>query len=253
MSYTAFQDLTRGVPFTSSLPTANGGPVVSYSISPTLPAGLLFNTTTAVISGTPLVITNSNTYTITATNSGGSASTSVSFAVNKAALVISVNNKEKVISNPDPAFNVSYNGFVLNEDETVLNGSLTLSRAPGETPGTYSISATGITSSNYSITFVAGTLTIIVGDSEGDGVRDPSDNCPTTANPDQADTDADGVGDVCDNAPNIQEVFSAQGYRNDWRGTYKNSSNPLPAASYYYIIELNTGEEPITGWMYITY
>ncbi|MCG5643178.1 thrombospondin type 3 repeat-containing protein [Flavobacteriaceae bacterium LSUCC0859] len=52
---------------------------------------------------------------------------------------------------------------------------------------------------------------------------------------------------------NGQEVFSAQGYRNDWRGTYKNSSNPLPAASYYYVVELNTGEEPITGWMYITY
>ncbi|MDA9363964.1 gliding motility-associated C-terminal domain-containing protein [Flavobacteriaceae bacterium] len=52
---------------------------------------------------------------------------------------------------------------------------------------------------------------------------------------------------------NGQEVFSAQGYRNDWRGTYKNSQNPLPAASYYYVIELNTGEEPITGWMYITY
>jgi gliding motility-associated-like protein len=52
---------------------------------------------------------------------------------------------------------------------------------------------------------------------------------------------------------NGQEVFSAQGYRNDWRGTYKNSENPLPAASYYYVIQLNTGEEPITGWMYITY
>ncbi|MDA8932329.1 gliding motility-associated C-terminal domain-containing protein [Flavobacteriaceae bacterium] len=49
------------------------------------------------------------------------------------------------------------------------------------------------------------------------------------------------------------EVFSAQNYRNDWKGTYKNSPNLLPAASYYYVVELNTGEEPITGWMYITY
>ena len=52
---------------------------------------------------------------------------------------------------------------------------------------------------------------------------------------------------------NGQEVFLAQGYRNDWRGTYKSSPNPLPAASYYYVVELNTGEEPITGWMFITY
>jgi gliding motility-associated-like protein len=52
---------------------------------------------------------------------------------------------------------------------------------------------------------------------------------------------------------NGQEVFSAQGYRNDWRGTYKDSTDPLPASSYYYVIELNTGEGPITGWVYISY
>ena len=49
------------------------------------------------------------------------------------------------------------------------------------------------------------------------------------------------------------EVFSAQGYRNDWKGTFMNNSNPLPAASYYYVIELNTGEKRVTGWLYITY
>ena len=52
---------------------------------------------------------------------------------------------------------------------------------------------------------------------------------------------------------NGQEVFAAQDYKNDWKGTFMNNSNPLPAASYYYVIELNTGEKPITGWLYITY
>ena len=35
-------------------------------------------------------------------------------------------------------------------------------------------------------------------DSDGDGVPDVTDNCPSTANADQTDYDADGVGDACD-------------------------------------------------------
>jgi hypothetical protein len=36
-------------------------------------------------------------------------------------------------------------------------------------------------------------------DRDGDGVADVADNCPSVANPDQADMDGDGVGDACDN------------------------------------------------------
>ena len=35
-------------------------------------------------------------------------------------------------------------------------------------------------------------------DTDGDGVPNAQDNCPFTANPDQADNDDDGQGDVCD-------------------------------------------------------
>ncbi len=34
-------------------------------------------------------------------------------------------------------------------------------------------------------------------DSDGDGFVDLYDNCPLTANPDQADTNVDGIGDAC--------------------------------------------------------
>ena len=38
-------------------------------------------------------------------------------------------------------------------------------------------------------------------DADGDGIGDQCDNCPTTANSDQADADADRIGDVCDVCP----------------------------------------------------
>lgn len=38
-------------------------------------------------------------------------------------------------------------------------------------------------------------------DSDGDGVADIFDNCPSAFNEDQADSDEDGSGDVCDNCP----------------------------------------------------
>ena len=39
-------------------------------------------------------------------------------------------------------------------------------------------------------------------DTDGDGVCDATDNCPTTPNPAQADADGDGLGDACDPCTN---------------------------------------------------
>ncbi len=39
------------------------------------------------------------------------------------------------------------------------------------------------------------------GDSDGDGVPNGSDNCPSVANPGQQDSDGDGIGNACDSSP----------------------------------------------------
>ena len=44
--------------------------------------------------------------------------------------------------------------------------------------------------------------TVTAPDSDGDGVPDASDNCPTVVNASQVDADGDGIGDACDQTPN---------------------------------------------------
>jgi hypothetical protein len=65
------RSLTQGIATTSFIPVvANGGtsPLL-YSISPSIPSGLTFNTTTGTISGTPTVFQSSTQYTISVTDS----------------------------------------------------------------------------------------------------------------------------------------------------------------------------------------
>ena len=76
--------LTKDTAMTTATPTANGGTITSWSISPSLPAGLAFSVSTGAISGTPTAISSSATYTVTASNTGGSATTTISIVVNDA-------------------------------------------------------------------------------------------------------------------------------------------------------------------------
>ena len=62
-------------------PTVTGN-VTSYSIDPALPAGLSLDTATGVIAGTPITGNPSASYTITATNGGGSTTFSIRLSVN---------------------------------------------------------------------------------------------------------------------------------------------------------------------------
>jgi hypothetical protein len=72
-----------GTPISNMNPSSTGGAVASYSISPSLPAGsgLSFNTTTGVVSGTPLSSMSSTNFTVTATNTTGSAQATITIIV----------------------------------------------------------------------------------------------------------------------------------------------------------------------------
>jgi hypothetical protein len=84
LSYDSPNIFTAGSAISILDPTVSGT-VVSYSVSPVLPAGLSLDTTTGVISGTPTAIAATATYTITATNSGGNTSFGIVITVNDVA------------------------------------------------------------------------------------------------------------------------------------------------------------------------
>jgi 6-phosphogluconolactonase len=71
---------TRNAVITNNVPTVTG-PVTSWSVNPSLPAGLTLNTSTGVISGTPLAQQSAASYTITASNSYGSTTALVTIEV----------------------------------------------------------------------------------------------------------------------------------------------------------------------------
>ena len=82
--------------------------------------------------------------------------------VNKAALTVTADDKSKVAGQANPAFTASYSGFVLGQDASVLGGSLVFNTtATTASPaGSYSITPSGMTSSNYQIQYIPGTLTV---------------------------------------------------------------------------------------------
>ncbi len=73
---------TRGTAIAPDDPIDSGGAATSYVVTPALPAGLSLNSATGIISGTPSAVTALATYSVTASNAGGSSSVSLSITVN---------------------------------------------------------------------------------------------------------------------------------------------------------------------------
>jgi hypothetical protein len=86
LTYTSPASGIAGVAITSLSPTV-AGTVTGYSISPALPAGLSFNTSSGVISGTPTATAAQASYTITASNAGGSTTFALALTVSAAVTV----------------------------------------------------------------------------------------------------------------------------------------------------------------------
>ncbi|HEU4869649.1 MAG TPA: PxKF domain-containing protein, partial [Pyrinomonadaceae bacterium] len=123
----------------------------------------LVSTTLAASDFTPTGGANANNYNLPTSASGPGHITAKP-------LTITADNKSFLFGDPLPPLTVSYNAFIAGEGVGNLGGSLTFTIKNasnvvvpynGSTPsGTYTIIPSGLTSTNYAITFVNGTLTI---------------------------------------------------------------------------------------------
>jgi hypothetical protein len=129
---------------------ANLGGTLSFATPATQSSGA------GVYPITPSGLTSAN-YAITFVAGG--------LTVNKAALVVTADNKTKILGAANPAFTASYSGFVLGEGPSVLGGTLAFSTpaTAASGVGSYVVTPSGLTSPNYAITFANGTLVVTYG------------------------------------------------------------------------------------------
>ncbi len=88
--------------------------------------------------------------------------TTVTLTVSKAAPSVTAQAASKTYGAANPAFTVAYGGFVNGDDAGDLTGTLAFATAAtaSSAPGGYPVTPSGLTAANYTLSFVAGTLTV---------------------------------------------------------------------------------------------
>jgi hypothetical protein len=161
-----------------SLAVAKAVPVITWAN----PAGITYGT---ALSGTQLNATanvnGSFVYTVPAAAALGAgthelsvtftpadganytaASRSVLIVIAPAALTVRADHASKVYGQALPAFTATGTGLVNGDSIASLGGMLAFATSATATsaPGSYSVTPSGVSSANYTITFAAGTLTV---------------------------------------------------------------------------------------------
>jgi len=121
------------------------------------------NTGVATVVAGNIHVIGVGTSTITATN--GSTTLSQVLTVNPAPLTLIADNQSKNYHTANPTLTITYDGFVNGENPAIFTTQPTISTPASATtlPGSYPINVSGAVNKNYTISFVAGTLTILGG------------------------------------------------------------------------------------------
>ena len=236
-----------GVPITPIVPTIRtGSGSLTFTVSPSLPAGLSINPVTGVITGTSTVAVSNVTYTINVTSVYGSVSIPLTLHIvldrDGDGILDTIDNCP-LVSNP-------------NQIDTDRDGLGDVCDTDDDNDG--------VSDSTDNCPLLANANQV---DRDHDGLGDACDlleiNISEAITP-----NGDGINDTwmiynIEQHPNTTvrvfnrwgtEVYYSKNYRNDWDGHYKSYSQPLPdSSSYMYQIDLGSdGTIDAQGWLYIT-
>ncbi len=230
----------------------DGPPAAVYKINEALPSGLIFDTATGTISGTPTAISPASDYTIIGSNTAGVGSFTLNITV--------VNTPQTITFLPLPA--KTYGDPDFYPGATSTNNTI---------PITY-------TSSNTTVAIIVNGQIHIIGAGTSTITASQNGNSSyTAANPvsqlltvNQAITppiiipnvftpNGDGINDVWNIKSLIDFpqctvsvynrygnlVYQSRGYPKPWDGTYNGAQ--LPVGTYYYIIDTKNNTKPFAG------
>ena len=99
------------------LPTITGsGEFVSWAISPSVPSGLAFDASNGTLSGTPTELLTRSMFTITATNTGGTATAYINITIVDEVVTLSYSPENLTLTRDDPMIDLvpTYTGVVNN-------------------------------------------------------------------------------------------------------------------------------------------
>ncbi len=142
---------------------------VSQSVTGFSVTGLVNGETASVLTGVTAGATGTNAGSYTSTASGTASNYNLSFVpgtldIAKAPLSVTANSASKTYDGVaySGGNGVVYSGFVNGETSSVLNGTLAYagSSQGASNAGSYAITPVGLTSSNYTVSYVDGALTI---------------------------------------------------------------------------------------------
>lgn len=154
--------------FTSGALTFGTIPSKVYGVAPFSPGAVSTlpitytsaDLTKAIIVSGLIQVKGVGTVNITASN--GDTSAVQPLTVTKASLVITADSKTKVHGQVNPALTASYGGFVYGDTPYVVSGvTLATTAVTGSPIGTYPITVSGASASNYTFMYVDGVLVVL--------------------------------------------------------------------------------------------